>query len=415
MNQPCPPALLLVIEDGEKKPSGGVVPSTAVNTIQPRKKHPPCDPHAAPLNPKIMEFLCLIRSRIGPCALSGSAALSQLLHERDSPTESAVIKKVRKLRKNNDIDFFVPQCPNVQNCYEGKKIVEKERFKSFHDSLHECILPHVRGFRCKGLITADEICLEADSKTALNYDFLSLTPGIRDMLEVETPGKGPNIQIIILDRIVHPGEGTWDDTIPEDFDLNIVKLKVECKGLHDLRPKLAFVDPTAEACLEEGTFDYEVRPNQSHERCKNRIQKHLGRGFTIRSLRFDRRITSLGREQWCNDARKDLRLKLLRQLMETSQLAPMKQQTKTKKRTREGETDAPVVEPPAATLQRLSQEEWKFMGGKLEFISGEIKGWLPQTDQTTSNAITKLHVSHERDRLSSSAEHWSHQAERNRC
>lgn len=402
MERACPTTL--IPSDGEEGgPYSGPVPSSTVQIFQPqKKKHPTYDPKAPPLSQDVMKFLCCIRSHIGSCAVSGSAALSQVLYERNSPKESTVIQKLRKLTKNNDIDFFVPLYPNLQSYREGKKIPTGVMYAKFYPLLREYVLPQFPHFRCEGS-SLDK--LPEQSKKALEYNFLSLSPGLHEIIDMHTPGNGPNIQIIVLHTIVYPHQGTWDDVITENFDINIVKLKVGCKSLHDLRPQLAFVDPTAAACLEEGTFDYVVRPAQNYKLCESRIRKYLNRGFLLRSLRFDPRLPELGKNEWCNLARKSLCTKMLQKMMESSPLAPKEDRMETKKR-RSEEEDEEDRQNETKKLQPYPRGDWEDIKGQLELVSQLVQEYLPVTDFKTSCAIKKLQVKQERERISDSTAHW---------
>ena len=258
----------------------------------------------APLDCEVMELLYMIRMSIGCCALSGSAALCELLHQMDPSQISEKVKDIRRVTKNNDVDFFVPLFPNLQNAKERKVFPNDEKLKTFHELFETKIVPGLRNFQYNGPEQKGE---------RRRYNF----PGIHSMIELIPKNGRPKVQIIVLDKIVSVGLGDWDNEIPKRFDINIVKLKVDYEGPQNLKPIVTFVDPTGKDCLKQGCFDYVVHPHQDFEICQARIVKYIQeRHFTMRSLAFDNRMAELTKRDWLMHARRSQCSQLIRLMLE---------------------------------------------------------------------------------------------------
>ena len=380
--------------------------------------HPTSGDSEAPLNKKLIQFVQAIRRNIGRCAVSGSAALAELLHQMNLSGTSSETQQLWKLSENNDVDLFVPLNPNLQKQAEGQDTSDDERLATFHELFESRIVPQFPTHVCERQHPCDFKTMDSEAFRACKCSFLSLSPGMNDILQADMRDGKPKVQIVVLAKTVAIEEGSWDDVIPQDFDINVVKLRVDFPHLHNpWQPEVSFVDVTAEDCLKNGCFDYVVRPAQKHSRCADRMHKHIERGFTVRSLSFDRRVCRLGTADWCNDARSDMCLPFLQQMMTKCQKEHPCRFTQ-RKRTRTGTLSFVKSEPASVAFfaeeNRLCQEcrledhMWH-VANKAETISMLVEKFLPRAGIQTKQAITRLQVFHERDRHSeepSDASHW---------
>ena len=261
------------------------------------------DAFNAPLNVDVLMFIQIMRDSVFPsCAVAGSAALHQILYEVDPQKTTPKIRKLCSLSDHNDVDVFVPRYPYLQRRQNGESVADEHLKREFLEVFLDGTVELFENFHTTSRSKVRCRHIEEPYYSNHNYSFLSLWPGISDVIEVQLKKQNAvhKIQITVVDRIV---DGDWEEIIPKAFDINVVKLKVRIDHRNFYRPTVFFVDPSARQSLIDASFDYVVSPAQDFHQSRLRIEKYLNRGFTIRSLTFDRRIPHLWREHWLSQAR----------------------------------------------------------------------------------------------------------------
>lgn len=298
----------------------------------------------APLNTNIMMLLRCIREVIGYCALSGSAPLAEMLYQINSGDR----RKEKENWINNDFDFFVPHFPYKQMRADGKRTTDEDLEKEFFEIFEKDVLNKFASM--SGIIPRIEKMKKHDIHHG--YNFLSLSPGIDEIIQIELENGKSNVQIMVLNQIMN---GNWDDIIPETFDINIVKLKVDCDAFTNL-PKVSFVDHTAPHSLATRCFDYTVKPLQCFEYSRRRIQKYLSRGFKLRGLQFDPRITELWKFHWYCEARIFFLEQWLWEMSGKQELKKIKEQTE-EENTKKKKWSERMVQNCSSPLQKRCRKE----------------------------------------------------------
>ena len=103
------------------------------------------------------------------------------------------------------------------------------------------------------------------------------------------------VNMFVLDCTV---KGNWEETIPLECDINVIKLKVSIDERHFFHPAVSFVDPTARESMLCASFDCVVAPLQEFSEAKARIKEMMQQGFTLQSLSFDQMVPPLWKHHW---------------------------------------------------------------------------------------------------------------------
>ena len=384
---------------------------------------PTYDSSQAPLNCKVLRLVRSIRTTIGRCAVSGSAALCELLYQKDLSHTTDEVRNLRSVVQHNDIDLFVPYLPNLQKIVEGKAVDEEEKYSTFRCLFVTKVLPNfdISGFQPQEpeIEVGDD---EAENtENALHYRYTSLWPGIREILQLTLPGVEAQVQIVVLDRVVLPCQGYWDNVIPMEFDINVVKLRVDCEGSRKEPPKISFVDETAEDCLQRAEYIYKVPPAQSYNQCAKRICKYNNKGFSLRTIIFDDRIPTASIKHWVDHAHMGLLGCFLWQMVVESQHKKTSCVAKRQRRDEEvkgkGTAASPLlldssgeessINSQASNVNLNSHQTnpsvkpstTELSRDNIAVVAMLVQPFLPKPDEHFVNRAVRLQVHQERQRL----------------
>ena len=285
----------------------------------------------APLNTEIMSFFTIMKGAVTHCAMAGGAVLAEIIYQarKCSWCCSQSRLQIQELRTNNDVDLFVHRYPKLLEkfyspasqtaewFYCGTHLQNNERFtrrqqtalfksllseeKQFDYLLSEQIIPEfnqLMGHRKAGKIQIQEsLYIGGEEYYQIN--------GIYKIFDLKFEESNKRIQVIVLDRLPEDKEQSWSSFAVSKFDIDIVKNQVSTTSMtgkrksmtrlsmskKNLFPQVSFENEHSRQSFENGVFVYTVLPGAEFETMFGRIQKYLKRGFKLKELKFDPRLT----------------------------------------------------------------------------------------------------------------------------
>ena len=259
----------------------------------------PWDAYNSPLEVNVLMLIhCIRESIFGYCAVSGFAVLNHVFQQADHAKTVPAIDKLRLLApQNNDIDVFVPRFPFQQKKANGYKVNDRDLNRDFFNiftkttraQFNSIFSTHHEGIFCHEV---------NQRELAAKSGVIGLLPAIHRVLSIHVRGSRNQKRIVNIFVLDYTVEGNWEETIPLEYDINVIKLKVSIDEKHFFRPAVSFVDPTARESVLCASFDYVVAPLQEFSEAKARIEEMMQRGFALRSLSFDHTVPPLWKRHW---------------------------------------------------------------------------------------------------------------------
>ena len=172
--------------------------------------------------------------------------------------------------------------------------------KQFSSLLSEQIIPEFN--LLMGHREAGKIRILEEKHVAGRNNYYNIV-GIYQIFELGFTKSKKQIQVIVLDSLPEDKEQSWPSFVVSKFDIDIVKNQVSTASMtgkrksmtrlsmKNLSPKVSFENEQSRQSFLNGMFVYTVLPGAAFETTFKRIQKYLKRGFRLKELKFDPRLT----------------------------------------------------------------------------------------------------------------------------
>ena len=258
------------------------------------------NPSTAPIPVEAIVLLSLLRCNIGHCTIAGGSVVAEMLYQSKKCDNClATCPALQRLLKNmnrNDIDFFVPLNPSDLQRFYGLPLKDEGTFWSLFVNK---VLPIFNAF-CKIHLGKDDLVVVSRNCNSYNENYN--WKGIHEVIDLqfgcdlEHNNPATKFQLVILDSFPHSTYQSWNEHAVANFDIDIVKNYVEIGA--NLRPTVHFIEMGSHHSLNTGSFTYTILPGAVFLTGLARIQKYLKRGFCMRMLSFDPRVTLSFRKYW---------------------------------------------------------------------------------------------------------------------
>jgi hypothetical protein len=214
--------------------------------------------------------------------------------------------------------------PNLDlaDAYDVPPDLEGEDGTEFATLLREEIIPEFN--MLMGNKEAGKIYIKDRWPSPFKAKFYQIA-GIYEIWNLRFANSKRLLQIIVLGNIPEHRNQSWASFAVSNFDIDIVKNKVSIASMtgkrksmtrlaiQNLSPNVGFENELSLQSFDQGAFVYTVLPGVAFQTMFRRIRKYLQRGFQLKELRFDPRLTPFWKEyymgrfnavfakQWAND------------------------------------------------------------------------------------------------------------------
>ena len=283
----------------------------------------------APLSWEVMLFFNIITHWATHCALAGGAVLTQLVHQARQCQHCCSPNQWRIQQQSaiGDVDFFVPMEPQLLRDFYGSStgFSGQDDNRTFPQLLQESILPCFNSalgskstlgdLKVSRMINFENKHLEGPRRKKCSHNIHGISFILELEFEVRTHSK--KFQIICLHTLPDYLGERWDSFVVRNFDIDIVKNSAIANVQYPLSPQVRFIDQSAMESFQGGNFVYTIQPCADFSVTFNRIRKYLGRGFHLKELKFDSRVTPYWKvtfinrfsavfcKEWANDLLKE--------------------------------------------------------------------------------------------------------------
>jgi hypothetical protein len=262
------------------------------------------DSRRAPLSWEVLLFFNIIKQWATHCALAGGAVLAEIVYQsrQCQGCSSPVRWKMQQHTAIGDVDFFVPVEPNlVRKFYKDSRGSDKDGGdkRSFPQLLRDEVLPSFNAIMGKKNILGELkirktiTCEKKDQEGGQRKEHRYNIHGISSIFELEFESRADvkKLQIICLHSLPEYVGESWESSVVRKFDIDIVKNIATTDPCNPLFPQVKFDNPSALESFQGGNFVYTIQPCAQFAVTFNRIRKYIKRGFYLKELKFDTRVT----------------------------------------------------------------------------------------------------------------------------